>query len=635
MNSLLLASVLLFQPAAAAAEESEAVPITQGLAEFHDPTGKLDIETLSSSAGASKFKDLLGPVPYRRRVEGHLWIRFHVHNPEARTVRRYVRVEWLRLGEVSFFAPTRRGIQRAKSGFVVPFSERPEWDRDIAFPVDLAPDERREVYLRVRTRAELRVPISVASERVHSRQRAFGSLSTGVFGGMLLGLSVFSIVVFLRLRHRMYLYFALHMIWFLIWWLLARGWGGALDLGAMLTAFLFGLSLDIWLFARLAFTRSLLRLDAIAPRLDRLLFGFQAVGIPLLFLSQVLAPAYAVLTGSLAPLLLLGLELYAGRVAVRAGSRLAPWYLVATTGLLAGLLLAFLILSGAIPLGLPTARWTIRLGALGELFGLAFVLAESIREVTRSRERALGQVEAERLRAANQLQMIEQVRLREREQIARDLHDSVAHHVSGIAIRAQSGLAIAQTASSAEVEALRAINEEAAESLSEMRSIVGSLRKDSPEPHAGLLGLERLSEDVGLPVELRVVGDRSSVSDSVGRAVYRIVQEGVTNARRHARGANRIDASVSIDDRSVTFEIVNDGAEVLSPTSNGYGLIGMKERALLLGGHLEAGPKAHGGWRVKGSLPKRAGLDASKSGMSADSEDMVGVHVESGRAVRR
>ena len=620
MHPLLLMGAFFFQLGAAPPQVSADDHLPE-LAEFHDSTGQLGIEAVTSSVGGARFEVLSGPVPYRRGLNGNLWIRFRLSNEEPHLVRRYVRVEWLRLGEITFFAITPRGIRKERSGFTVKFSDRPEWGRDLAFPVDLAAGETHDIYLRVQTVAEVRVPIRVVTDLTHARLRAFGNLSTGAFAGMLLSLSVFSVVVFARLRHPMYLFFALHMTWFLAWWLFARGWGAALDIEGVLIYWLFGTSLDIWLFARLAFTRSLLDLKIVAPRLNRHLFGIQIIGIPLLFVSQSVAPASAGFTGSLAPLILLGLELYAGTVAFRAGSRLAPWFLVATGCLLAGLLLAFVIFSGALPLGIVAARWTIRIGVLGELFGLAFVLAESIRSVSQERERALGQVEAERLRASHQLQMVEQVRLREREQIARDLHDSIAHHVSGIAIRAQSGLATARTDSSPQIDALHAIENEASKSLAEMRTILGSLRREDldHEPHAGLMELEQLgrAEVPSLPVALHIAGDRSHVSAGAGRAVYRIIQEGITNARRHANGATFIKVVVSIDPAYVRFEIVNDGAVVSAPTVAGYGLLGMKERAQLLGGHLEAGPTRTGGWRVAGSLPLQPG-SGSVPGVEAD-----------------
>lgn len=414
----------------------------------------------------------------------------------------------------------------------------------------------------------------------------------------------------------MYLYFALHMTAFLGWWLCARGWANALDVGPWVPVWMLAVFLDVWLFARLAFTRALLDLDTVSPRLGRVLFALQAYGVPLFFVSQIAAPRYAGLTGVLVPIALLGLELYSGIVAPRRGHRLARGYLLATGGLFAGLLITFLVFAGLLPLDISVARTTIRLGVLGELLGLALVLADSVREVSQQRARAVAQVESERRRGREQLRAIEQVRLREREQIARDLHDSVAHHVSGIAIRAQSGLAVAPPEASGETDALRAISEEASKALSEMRTIVGSLRHDdAASSPGGLADLEQLArtDHPERPVALEVHGDRGDVSIGVSRAVYRIVQESVTNARRYAAGATRIDVHVAIDAGRIRFEIEDDGPVVPEPTSTGYGLLGMRERAHLLGGVLEAGPRSQGGWRVAGHLPRWLGAESDKN----------------------
>ncbi|XXX73639.1 sensor histidine kinase [Sorangium sp. So ce134] len=219
---------------------------------------------------------------------------------------------------------------------------------------------------------------------------------------------------------------------------------------------------------------------------------------------------------------------------------------------------------------------------------------------------------AVRYRARARSHELEQVKMREREQLARDLHDTVAHHVSAIAIRAQAGLATSSTNPAAAVDALRVIETEASRTLSEMRAMVRFLRRDesadlAPTPRiADLDGLARRSAE-GPEVHVDVSGDLDDLSPSVSAAIYRLAQESITNARRHARHATRIDVGVSADHDSVRLRVSDDGAPTSArqPASMGYGLLGMIERAELLGGTCHAGPSPERGWTVTAVLPRR------------------------------
>lgn len=197
----------------------------------------------------------------------------------------------------------------------------------------------------------------------------------------------------------------------------------------------------------------------------------------------------------------------------------------------------------------------------------------------------------------------------ERERIARDLHDTVAHHVSAIAIRAQAGLALAESDQSATVDALRVIANEASKTLDEMRTMVGSLRGDESveyHPHSVDAFESLASGDDAPPVKLEIRGEVEEVSDAVGGTLFRIAQEAVTNARRHSRDCTRIDVLFAILGKSARLEVSNDGHPTSTSRSHeGYGLIGMEERTKLLGGHLQAGPTNGGGWRVIAVIPKR------------------------------
>ncbi|TDD63439.1 sensor histidine kinase [Kribbella antibiotica] len=212
--------------------------------------------------------------------------------------------------------------------------------------------------------------------------------------------------------------------------------------------------------------------------------------------------------------------------------------------------------------------------------------------------------------ATSRARELDKMRLLERAQLARELHDTVAHHVSAIAIRAQAGRVVAAIDPSAAVEALTVIEAEASRTLAEMRVMVGNLREDemaAMAPQQGVADLEQLARSVGDQprVELELSGDLVDLQPAVGAAVYRIAQESITNAVRHARHVTRIDVRVAAEERCVRLTVCDDGdagATVKNPS--GYGLVGMSERAALLGGSFEAGPGPDRGWTVEAVLPK-------------------------------
>ena len=212
-----------------------------------------------------------------------------------------------------------------------------------------------------------------------------------------------------------------------------------------------------------------------------------------------------------------------------------------------------------------------------------------------------------RFRARARMRELDGARLMEREMLARDLHDTVAHHVSAIAIRAQAGLAMAEQKPEAATDALRVIEAEASRTLAEMRSMVRVLRQgEAPElaPGRTLADIEQLaSTELSPRVDVRVSGDTDSIPPTVAAAVYRMAQESVTNARRHARNASLIDVVVEADDGGVRLRVTNDG-EPASATMPGYGITGMMERASLLGGTCQSSRAPGGGWVVTAVLPR-------------------------------
>lgn len=207
---------------------------------------------------------------------------------------------------------------------------------------------------------------------------------------------------------------------------------------------------------------------------------------------------------------------------------------------------------------------------------------------------------------------LEQVKSEERVLLARELHDTVAHHVSAIAIQAQAGRALAATSPSSPLEALEVIEVEASRTLAEMRAMVRVLRNEAPvdyAPQPGIADLQRLSGEspAGPRVEVRTAGDLAGLPAAIDAAVFRIAQEAVTNALRHARNATLIDVCVEGNQSSVSLVVRDDGD--LGPAGPapeaGFGLTGMVERALLLGGACRAGPCSARGWAVSATLPRQ------------------------------
>lgn len=227
------------------------------------------------------------------------------------------------------------------------------------------------------------------------------------------------------------------------------------------------------------------------------------------------------------------------------------------------------------------------------IFFAALALGLAVRYRTRARAK-----EADATRSA------------EREELARDLHDTVAHHVSAIAIRAQAGLAVAPTNPAAALDALRVIETEASRTLDEMRTIVRGLRQGD---EADLRPLPQIADvpdlasagSGGPPVHVLLEGDATGVPATVATAAYRLAQESITNARRHAVRASRIDVVVRTDEDAVTVEVTDDGDAPHGHPDLGFGIVGMTERAERLGGTFTAGPRPGRGWTVTAVLPLR------------------------------
>jgi len=217
-----------------------------------------------------------------------------------------------------------------------------------------------------------------------------------------------------------------------------------------------------------------------------------------------------------------------------------------------------------------------------------------------------------RYRAESWRRALEQIRSQERIGLARELHDMVAHHVSAIAVQAQAGRALAGQRPEAPLEALAAIEGEASQTLAEMRAMVRVLREGAPAeytPQPGVADLVSLARRDPVPVvEVELAGDVAGLQPQVDAAVYRLAQEALTNALRHARNASRVEIRVVEGAGRLRLRVTDDGQiDPARPAGRGFGLLGMTERAQLLGGTLRAGPAPEGGWAVDAELPTEVG----------------------------
>ncbi|MER5935041.1 sensor histidine kinase [Streptomyces sp. NPDC002054] len=242
------------------------------------------------------------------------------------------------------------------------------------------------------------------------------------------------------------------------------------------------------------------------------------------------------------------------------------------------------------------------------LFGFAGVLGYALRAVRLARGKLAEQetlTEAERAQRAL---------LEERSRIARELHDVVAHHMSVISIQAQVAPHLVENPSEELKENLAGIRENALEALTELRRVLGVLRSEDPEdpanphhPQPTLSDLDGLVENVrgaGLEVRTEIAGIRRPLTPGVELTAYRIVQEALSNCLRHAPGS-RVEVGIAYGPRELHLCVANSAPTRPAQPSPGagHGLLGMRERAGMLGGELVAGPRPGGGYEVAAVLP--------------------------------
>lgn len=245
-------------------------------------------------------------------------------------------------------------------------------------------------------------------------------------------------------------------------------------------------------------------------------------------------------------------------------------------------------------------------------FGGAYYFGDRAYAAARERsqlEERTAQLERERAVTAQQAVALDRLR------IARELHDVVAHHVSAMGVQAGAARAVLDADPDASRRALSGIETSARAALQELRQLLGTLRAaDDPAGEgaedaastvrlAGLPDLVEHAAEAGLPTTLDEIGEPWSVPDVVQVNLYRIVQEALTNARRHGGPDARADVRVRYSPDAVEIEVTNTGRTPVN-SGGGLGLVGMRERASASGGTIDVGPRTRGGYLVRVRVPR-------------------------------
>ena len=338
-----------------------------------------------------------------------------------------------------------------------------------------------------------------------------------------------------------------------------------------------------------------LALLALASTLPPATLGSTAAAIAVSTVNVISLAAFHTLTvaGALTQLLVLY------RLGQTSSARQRTWLLAPA---LAGVFLV-LALAGPRPIDSEAAFLPVLLAALAPAVAWAGIAHQARRD---AREH-----EAARQAVADTL--LEHTARGERARIARELHDVVAHHISMIAVLAETARLTTPGMPAAGARRLAAIGDAARAGLTEMRRLLGVLREDTGEPadrqpQPGLAQLNELLDQArdtsGSGTRLILRGAPAPLDPGVELAAYRIVQEALTNVRRHAPGA-AVDVEMRYTDDGLQLRVRDNGPGPPTPAMPGHGLLGMHERATAVGGQLTAGPAAGGGFLIAAALPAK------------------------------
>ncbi|GAA4610374.1 signal transduction histidine kinase [Actinoplanes octamycinicus] len=227
---------------------------------------------------------------------------------------------------------------------------------------------------------------------------------------------------------------------------------------------------------------------------------------------------------------------------------------------------------------------------------------------------AIGLGVALRMIATNRQRALDTVRAEQRAEFARDLHDFIAHHVTGIVVQAQGARFIAEQDPQRVLLALEQIEQAGTETMASMRRMVGVLRDPEQSPDAPLAPVSGVPELVplaeqftaagGPPARLHLEGDPYGLPVEVSTSAYRVVMEALTNARQHAPQATAVDIWVRRARDQLLIRVANDGPPPRPSLDRpGYGLVGLTERVRAAGGRIVSGPGVDGGWVVDAVFP--------------------------------
>ena len=304
-------------------------------------------------------------------------------------------------------------------------------------------------------------------------------------------------------------------------------------------------------------------------------------------LCALAAPLYVLFYGQFVPL---GIAVFS---VARHGRGRAPAYGAGVTAL------ALLTMDLTVPSMRDPNELAFHWIVMALVFGAGLGLTRFQRRAAAATQRA---VEAEVGAAQEAMRAV----VEERARIARELHDIVAHAVSSIVVQAGAAEEAVEDDPTFARAALGAIREAGSSALADMRRVVTVLRDDDAglTPQPGLAQLPALVESAdGLKVSLAVTGQRRALPAGLDLAAYRIVQEALTNVRRHA-GATRCEIRLDYRDDALVLDVADDGhGPDGRPPSGGHGLVGMRERAALYGGSVTAGAAPAGGFEVHAVLP--------------------------------
>jgi signal transduction histidine kinase len=288
-------------------------------------------------------------------------------------------------------------------------------------------------------------------------------------------------------------------------------------------------------------------------------------------------------------------------VGYAAGAHASPWRGQLVLGLLvASMTIVYVSVAGQ--KGTAPSEW---------LWELGFAVAPyAVGRLLRARRRLHAELEDRALALTHERELREHLAVGiERARIARELHDVAAHSLSVMVVQAGAARSVLDSAPEVASTALEDIARTGRHTIADLRRLLGFLETDSA---ASLGGVSRIGDlltqarHAGLPVDVHITGTARRLPSAVDLAAYRVIQEGLTNALKHAAGA-RTQVFVAYDDAEVRVVVRDDGRprirHPLSASGAGQGLRGMRERVEMAGGELTTGPRPDGGWAVTARLP--------------------------------